>query len=62
MTLENCKYLLAHYKKSIDDSSLSGQARLNAKRAYANMLKNLASRGVSPELPKNKRVLAITKS
>ncbi len=44
MTLENCKLLLDHYKKCIDDSSLTTQARLNAKVAYADMKRNLDAR------------------
>ena len=50
---ENCERLLAHYKKCMDDSSLSEQARLNAKLAHADMLKNMAN---DPRFAKPKTV------
>ena len=47
MTLENCKMLLAHFEACVNDSSLSDQARKNARLALADMKQNLAGRGVS---------------
>lgn len=50
MTLENCKRLLEHFEACKDDSSLTQQARLNAKNALADMKAHLAKyRGVQAE-------------
>jgi len=55
MTLENAKRLLDLFKANMNDSSLSTQARLNAKHAYEDMKKNLAGKGFEEEEPKKSK-------
>jgi len=49
MTLQNCERLLAHYASLMKQSGLPHQALVNAKQAHADMVVNMARRGVKPQ-------------